>query len=217
MTRAADARDSGLRVVEALRRAPSDESDTLGSASDEWMTESSAASPEQVRRFWLEYEVLAQAIPISHAEARYALLRVDGMSRAQAIECALYDQQDVIDAIDEDPVYMRRELRRRAEVMERRPPMLRALRWLRSRGSELGVTDPSAFQWSADSADEALQLVMDEMQLRIESDRQSGRETPSAVAGSIIAAVRERNRYHRIGESEESVDRVIISGEDALR
>lgn len=214
MTRADDARDSGLKVMQAIRRT---RDGGLGSSNDRWITDGCAASEESVNRFWTEYETLAKAIPLTHAEARYALLRVNGMTRAQAIECALYDESDVIDAIDEDPVYMRRELRRRAEVMERRPPLLRALRWLRSRGDELGVVDSSAFQWSADAADEALQMVMDEMQLRIESDRQSGRETPSAVASSIISAVRERNRYHRIGETEESVDRVIISGEDALR
>ena len=85
------------------------------------------------------------------------------------------------------------------------------------RGVELGGVQSGRFSWTGDLADEALQLIIDEMRLRIESGRAQGREVPSSLANSMIAAVRERNRIHQVGERDTASDRVMISGEEALQ
>lgn len=211
MSRGAEAMALGRRVQDTLHSDVSE----LGDRDDEWMTD--GMPDERELLFWQEARAEATRDGLSAAEMRYVILRASGMDRAQAIECALWRHPDIMDSLADDPVFMRRELRRRAETLERRPPCLRALRWCRMRGVELGGVQSGRFSWTGDLADEALQLIIDEMRLRIESGRAQGREVPSSLANSMIAAVRERNRIHQVGEQNTASDRVMISGEEALQ
>lgn len=189
--------------------------DAAGVAGDDsWIT----ADQTNATQFWEELRQVQSMIGLTGAETRYILLRVDGMGSADAMETALHNVSGLRALLEMDPATVRREYRLRAARLEREPKALRMLAWMNTRGVELGVVDHGRWQWTLDASDNTLRGVIDEVQWRLETSRQTGREVPSALAQAAIRAVHELNTTHGIGatDSDGTAGAVIIDGASGL-